>query len=1097
MRFIGITGGVGAGKSEVLSYLETTYGATVLRADDIAHELTEPEGECYPALKLLFAKRDDREELFAAESDEPDETGTDRPINRRALARAIFADDEFRNDVNGIIHPEVKREVMRRVDEARQSGAQWLFLEAALLLEEHYDELCDEIWYVHASRKIRIRRLKETRHYSSRKIEKILRSQKTDEEFREKCARVIENAGTLEEMYASVDEAVQGVVSDEDGMENREDGEKTVIEAVEKQEEAKQTEIDATMETETQAKSNVKSESETQDNADKKSDGKDYVFGLDIGTRNVVGTVGYPLDGSDNGFYVLAQCSMEHESRAMLDGQIHDIGRVAKVVQSVKEELERQIDMKLTDVCIAAAGRVLRTITTRVKMTYPEESVVTDEDLHTLDLLGIDKAQQELKEAGENKYKFYCVGYSVMKYYLNGDLMSNIEGHKAEEIEEDIIVTFLPEDVVDGLYSAVERAGLRVANLTLEPIAAINVAIPENFRLLNIALVDVGAGTSDLCITKDGSITAYGMIPSAGDELTECIVQEFLVDFATAEQVKKGSVDDDKITYEDIMGLSHTIDAKEVWKLTDPVRDKITGEVAGKIKELNGGKSVSAVFVVGGGGKVHGFCESLAKKLGIAKERVALRGEEVMKNITFAQPDVKKDPLLVTPIGICLNYYEQKNNFIMIRFNGEMMKLYDNGHLTVFDAAMQAGFQTEELFPRRGREIRFTVNGKQRLLRGEEGESAVILMNGMTVGMNEKLIPNSEVEITASTAGVQGTRTIESLEEYNSSTVTFVVNNHLVTCPKFVEVNGSLEPGTYEIKEGDNIETRNFYTVGQLREFMDVEIDPEKDIYVNNRVASLETLVYENFNIEWTALNFASLDDDYKKVEDSPLMQMEQGEAAENVDTDEKAEDVAADGQDEQDEQATEDEVAADGQETEDIVTDETVEQVTDALADETAQQGEPTAESDVSDVDEAEKTDDAEVTDSAEPTDSTEPTDSDEAETENDADNADVPDNTETPSNAKDDNDTPENSDVEEREDPTPAGKTIKVYVNGALKELSGKNEYIFVDVFDTIGFDPKSGNGRTLTTKRNGMKCGYAAALLDGDHIEVFWNDKLNFNK
>ncbi len=79
-----------------------------------------------------------------------------------------------------------------------------------------------------------------------------------------------------------------------------------------------------------------------------------------------------------------------------------------------------------------------------------------------------------------------------MKYYLNEEVFISIEGHKANKIGEDIIVTFLPEDVVDGLYSAVGQAKMTVANMTLEPIAAINVAIPENFRMLNIALVDVG-----------------------------------------------------------------------------------------------------------------------------------------------------------------------------------------------------------------------------------------------------------------------------------------------------------------------------------------------------------------------------------------------------------------------------------------------------------------------------------------------------------------------------------------------------------------------------------------------------------------------------
>ena len=128
---------------------------------------------------------------------------------------------------------------------------------------------------------------------------------------------------------------------------------------------------------------------------------------------------------------------------------------------------------------------------------------------------------------------------------------------------------------------------MSVANLTLEPIAAINLAIPENYRMLNIALVDVGAGTSDICVTKDGTIAAYGMIPHAGDELTEPIVQQFLCDFDTAEQVKIDSVTEKTVTFTDIMMIEHTIPAEEVWKYTDPVMEKITDEVAEKIKELN------------------------------------------------------------------------------------------------------------------------------------------------------------------------------------------------------------------------------------------------------------------------------------------------------------------------------------------------------------------------------------------------------------------------------------------------------------------------------------------------------------------------------
>lgn len=578
------------------------------------------------------------------------------------------------------------------------------------------------------------------------------------------------------------------------------------------------------------------------------------VFGLDIGTRNVVGTVGYKTEEEE--FVVTAQYIRQHETRAMIDGQIHDIGRVARTISAVKEQLEGQIGKPLSEVCIAAAGRVLKTVTAHVEYEYAEETIVSGEDIHTLHLLGVEKAQDMLKEQNDTNYRFYCVGYSVVKYYLNDEIFISLESHKANKIGEDIIVTFLPEDVVDGLYSAVGQAGLTVANMTLEPIAAINVAIPENFRMLNIALVDVGAGTSDISITKEGSIIAYGMIPCAGDELTECIVQHYLVDFKTAEEMKLASTIGKEIVYEDIMSISHTIPSSDLWELVAPIVDKMTGEIAAKIKELNGDKSVSACFVVGGGGKIHGFTEKLAEYLDLPKERVALRGEEVLKEVTFEQKDIKKDPLLVTPIGICINYYEQKNNFIMIRFNGERMKMYDNNRLTIVDAALQAGYPNDQLFPRRGTPINFKVNGASRIARGEVGEPAVVKMNGLPVGLNTPLEPNCEIEIEASTQGKNAVYMVSQLEECKNASMTLCVNKQKVTCPKFVEVNGVLEPAAYAIQEGDAIEIRNYYTVQQVMEFMDVEVDFDKEIYVNNQVAELDSLVYDNFSIDWTTLAF-------------------------------------------------------------------------------------------------------------------------------------------------------------------------------------------------------------------------------------------------
>lgn len=747
------------------------------------------------------------------------------------------------------------------------------------------------------------------------------------------------------------------------------------------------------------------------------------VFGLDIGTRNVVGTVGYQTD--DKEFVVAAQYVREHETRAMLDGQIHDIGRVAKTIKEVKDELEKQTGQPLEEVCIAAAGRVLKTVTTHVEYEYAQETVVTGEDVHTLNLLGIEKAQEALKEVNDTSYKFYCVGYSTVKFFLNDEVFISLEGHKANKIGEDIIVTFLPEDVVDGLYAAVGQAGLSVANMTLEPIAAINVAIPENYRMLNIALVDVGAGTSDISITRDGSIIAYGMIPHAGDELTEVIVQHFLVDFNMAESIKLQSTTSDKVTYKDIMSIEHTIPAEDVWEVVAPVVDNIAREVSTKIIELNGDKTVSACFVVGGGGKIHGFTQKLAEELDLPQERVALRGEEVLGEVIFEQEDIKKDPLLVTPIGICLNYYDQRNNFIMVRFNGERIKLYDNNRLTIVDAALQAGFPNDELFPKRGTPINFTVNGVARLVRGEAGEGAVVTMNGKPASINTPLEPNSEIVIEPSTAGEAAVYKISQLDEYNHSVITFVINGRRVSCPRFVQVNGELEPEDYSIKENDVIETRNYYTVRQIAQFMDLVIDTDQMIYVNNEEADLDTLVYENFSVEWKTDEYGVARIDNNTYNDT-----------QESDADADTNDASA--------LAEPDANSTESDNTVTRTSEQMMNQVLDELHDDFAKEAEASAA------------------------------------LEN-----------KLPENELPKNDIQEEILKEEIQEEDSSKNTITVIVNGEPVELSGKDTYIFVDIFTHISFDLQAGKGRAIATVINGRDAQFSEELHEGDKIELYWKE------
>lgn len=572
---------------------------------------------------------------------------------------------------------------------------------------------------------------------------------------------------------------------------------------------------------------------------------QELVFGLDIGTRSIVGTVGYR---DDAGFHVIAQYSKEHETRAMLDGQIHDINKVGESIKLVKVTLEKMTGKKLKTVCIAAAGRVLRTVTTNVVHNYSSEKEVTKEDIYALDTMGVEKAFEEFSASNDTDMQFYCVGYTAIRYYLNGYVIGNLEGHKAKTVSVDLIATFLPDDVVDGLYKAVSIAGLQVSNLTLEPIAAIQVAIPERYRLLNLALVDVGAGTSDISITKEGSITAYGMIPIAGDALTDAIVQHCLVDFETAEHIKKTIGIQDSVEYMDILGFPQTITKEGVQELVKPTVENMTKQVADCIKELNGEKPVSAVFVVGGGGMIAGYTESLAKELEIPKERVAIRGQEVMQSIDFMMEDARKDSLMVTPIGICLSYYEQNNNFIFVQFGDQRVKLYDNGKLSVVDAAMAAGFSNEDLFPKRGKGIVYTVNGKSRMQRGLPGEAAMITVNGKEVDIHAKITNGDKVVVTPSTAGEPAKQLLENLPELNEK-FRVIVNGNEVSLERTALVNGERQLSSYMIKDGDVIEVTNWYLVEQIAELADVVLDHTVKIMVNDVAAKADTKVYNEFSV--------------------------------------------------------------------------------------------------------------------------------------------------------------------------------------------------------------------------------------------------------
>ncbi len=725
--------------------------------------------------------------------------------------------------------------------------------------------------------------------------------------------------------------------------------------------------------------------------AEKKKNPGQLVFGLDIGTRSIVGTVGYRTDDT---FHVVAQCDKKHDTRSMLDGQIHDIERVGQTILEVKTELEKILGKQLHEVCIAAAGRVLKTINSSATYDFPEETTVDAEHIYTLEMLGVEKAYEDFQEVNNTGLKFYCVGYTVVKYYLNGYPITTLERHKANNISVDLIATFLPDDVVDGLYKAVEIADLEVANLTLEPIAAMTAAVPANYMMLNIALVDVGAGTSDISITRDGSIIAYGMIPKAGDELTEVIANGLLVDFNEAERVKIESGKKGAIRFMDIMGIEHKVEPAEVHKMAEGVIKDITKDISDKIKELNGDKPVSAVFVVGGGGKIAGFTEALANEMGIMTERVALRKEEVFKDIDYQFAGAIRDSMYVTPIGICLNFYDQKNNFIFVTFNDKRIKLYDNGHLTVADAAMQAGFPNEGLFPKRGRELNFTVNGKPHMIRGEIGEGAHIILEGREVSLTNSIVAGDRIRIEESTEGAAAAATIGSLLEYGS-TISVIVNDKKVELPKFAEVNGNLQSEFYDIQQGDNIRMLTYYMVSQIIEFMDVILNPDMNIYVNNKKADRDTKCYDNFSVIWT-MEELSLSDVSDEEAESAIKSTNQKSRTKKIET-------------------YEDAVEAESIENSEYADDGTLDEEYVGYK---------------------------------------------------------------------------QQKEEARRKEEEASHTTVTVFVNGDPVTLTGKQTYVFTDIFDFIDFDLKNRPaGKGIITELNSHKAVFSEELKDGDFLDIRW--------
>ena len=477
------------------------------------------------------------------------------------------------------------------------------------------------------------------------------------------------------------------------------------------------------------------------------------IFALDIGTRSIIGMVGIV---EENRVHIAAIEREEHAERAMIDGQIENIEKVSALADKVKKRLEAKVRTKLTRVCVAAAGRALRTRRADFELNLPGTQLIDDEIISRLEAGAIGKAEEAFdaeNEALNDTRRFYLVGYTVCQYYLDQYTMSNLKDHRGQHVKVDLIATFLPSEVVESLYTTMNKIGLEVASITLEPIAAINAAIPENLRLLNLALVDIGAGTSDIAACTGGSITGYTMATVAGDEITETIMKEYLVDFGTAERIKAQIQQEDPIVFTNILGFEQKIPQEELLNSIRGTAKLLCKEITDKILEVNGGPP-SALFLAGGGSKVTGLKDELTRALGMEDTRVAVAGNYFQSNAWSNEYDLN-NPEYATPLGIVISSgLNMINDSFRVMLNGRPAKLFRTGSFTALNLLMMNGYNFRDIIGRSGANLTVTVNGRRKVFYGTATQPASLLINQQEGKLSEVIHAGDTIDFVPAVQGI-------------------------------------------------------------------------------------------------------------------------------------------------------------------------------------------------------------------------------------------------------------------------------------------------------------------------------------------------------
>ncbi len=549
----------------------------------------------------------------------------------------------------------------------------------------------------------------------------------------------------------------------------------------------------------------------------------ELIVAMDIGTRSVIGVVGV-LDGPQ--LRVIDIERAEHTGRSVIDGQIEDIPKVSKVIRTVADRLEERLGHKITNVCVAAAGRSLITETSTFELSIDSKTPIDRQMVISMEMGAITDAKSRLESSVENasSANYQCVGYSVVRYYLDGYPLNTLIDHRGKIAKVEVIATFLPDEVVVSLYETIKRAGLRVASLTLEPIAAMNLVIPQELRMLNLALVDIGAGTSDIAVSNEGTTSAYAMVTMAGDEITEAIAKAFLTDFPTSELIKFAiSESNNPIDYENILGLNYTVTPDEVRRAIVPAAAALGDEICSKILEING-TPPSAIFLVGGGSHTPGLGDYIAEILGIDRKNVAVGGGNYIKrNIQSDLPTSSPD--LATPLGIAVTAaLGIGNEGFYVFVNDLKTMLFSRELSTVMDALLMSGFKHDHVIGRSGKSLTFTLDGRKTTIRGGLPSLAEVYLNDVSTSVTSLINIGDRILFVPAENGADAQVTVRQI--INNAGPAYIIHGREKTPLKqSVKINGKFAPLKTNVSEGDELTLCSKMTLKKL--CISLGLDPE------------------------------------------------------------------------------------------------------------------------------------------------------------------------------------------------------------------------------------------------------------------------------